>query len=39
VIDLIDPAPGEAVSVATVAGVVLTVIAVLISGRGRARAA
>jgi transporter family-2 protein len=34
-IDLIAPAPGEAVTVATVIGVVLTMGAVAISGRGR----
>jgi transporter family-2 protein len=34
-IDLIAPAPGEAVTVATVIGVVLTMAAVAISGRGR----
>jgi len=34
VIDLIAPAPGEAVTVATVIGVVLTMAAVAISGRG-----
>jgi transporter family-2 protein len=34
VIDLIAPAPGEAVTVATVVGVVLTIAAVGISGRG-----
>ena len=36
VIDLIAPAPGEAVTVATVLGVVLTMVAVAISGRGPA---
>jgi bacterial/archaeal transporter family-2 protein len=35
VIDLIAPAPGEAVTVATVVGVTLTLVAVAISGRGR----
>jgi len=35
VIDLIAPAPGEAVTVATVLGVVLTMAAVAISGRGQ----
>jgi transporter family-2 protein len=34
VIDLIAPAPGEAVTAATVVGVVLTLAAVAISGRG-----
>jgi hypothetical protein len=34
-IDLIAPAPGEAVTVATVIGVVLTMAAVATSGRGR----
>jgi bacterial/archaeal transporter family-2 protein len=34
-IDLIAPAPGEAVTVGTVIGVVLTMAAVAISGRGR----
>jgi transporter family-2 protein len=35
VIDLIAPAPGEAVTAATVVGVVLTMAAVAISGRGQ----
>ena len=35
VIDLIAPAPGEAVTIGTVIGVVLTMAAVAISGRGR----
>jgi transporter family-2 protein len=35
VVDLIAPAPGEAVTVATVIGVVLTMVAVVISGRGQ----
>jgi hypothetical protein len=35
VIDLVAPAPGEAVTVGTVIGVVLTMAAVAISGRGR----
>ncbi len=35
VIDLIAPAPGEAVTVATVVGVALTMVAVAISGRGQ----
>jgi hypothetical protein len=35
VIDLVAPAPGEAVTVRTVIGVVLTMAAVAISGRGR----
>jgi bacterial/archaeal transporter family-2 protein len=35
VVDLIAPAPGEAVTVATVVGVVLTMVAVAISGRGQ----
>jgi transporter family-2 protein len=35
VIDLVAPAPGEAVTVATVAGVMLTMVAVAISGRGQ----
>jgi len=35
VIDLIAPAPGEAVTAATVIGVVLTMAAVAISGRGQ----
>ena len=39
VIDLIAPAPGEAVTVATVVGVVLTLAAVVVSGRGRALSA
>jgi transporter family-2 protein len=39
VIDLIAPAPGEAVTVATVVGVVLTIAAVAISGRGQRSAA
>lgn len=34
-IDLVAPAPGEAVTAGTVLGVVLTIMAVLISGRGR----
>jgi len=34
-IDLIAPAPGEAVTVGTVIGVILTIAAVAISGRGR----
>lgn len=34
-VDLVAPAPGEAVTVVTVLGVVLTVVAVLVSGRGR----
>jgi transporter family-2 protein len=34
-IDLIAPAPGEAVTVATIVGVVLTMAAVAISGRGQ----
>jgi transporter family-2 protein len=38
-IDLIAPAPGEAVTVTTVIGVVLTFVAVLISGRGQAASA
>ena len=38
-IDLIAPAPGEAVTITTVIGVVLTFVAVLISGRGQAAAA
>jgi len=39
VIDLIAPAPGEAVTAATVIGVVLTMAAVAISGRGQRPAA
>ena len=35
VVDLVAPAPGEAVTAATVIGVVLTMAAVAISGRGR----
>jgi bacterial/archaeal transporter family-2 protein len=35
-VDLVAPAPGEAVTVATVIGVVLTMAAVAISGRGQA---
>jgi bacterial/archaeal transporter family-2 protein len=35
VIDLIAPAPGEPVTVGTVGGVVLTLVAVFVSGRGR----
>jgi len=35
VVDLIAPAPGEAVTAATVIGVVLTMAAVVISGRGQ----
>jgi len=35
VVDLIAPAPGEAVTAATVAGVVLTMVAVAISGRAQ----
>ena len=38
-IDLIAPAPGEAVTVTTVIGVILTFVAVLISGRGQAASA
>jgi transporter family-2 protein len=38
-VDLIAPAPGEAVTATTVIGVVLTMIAVLISGRGQAAVA
>jgi transporter family-2 protein len=37
-IDLIAPAAGEPVTIATVLGVALTVVAVVVSGRGRARA-
>jgi bacterial/archaeal transporter family-2 protein len=36
-IDLVAPAPGEAVTVATVIGVVLTMVAVAVSGRGQQR--
>jgi hypothetical protein len=36
VIDLVAPAPGEAVTTGTVVGVVLTMAAVAISGRRRA---
>ena len=39
VVDLIAPAPGEAVTVATVVGVVLTMIGVAVSGRGQREAA
>jgi bacterial/archaeal transporter family-2 protein len=39
VVDLVAPAPGEAVTVGTVIGVVLTMAAVAISGRGERRAA
>lgn len=35
--DLVAPAPGEAVTAATVLGVLLTLAAVLVSGRGRER--
>lgn len=35
VIDLVAPAPGEVVTAGTVIGVVLTLVAVVISGRGR----
>ncbi len=35
VVDLIAPAPGEAVTVVTVIGVALTMVAVVISGRGQ----
>jgi transporter family-2 protein len=35
VVDLIAPAPGEAVTVVTVLGVALTMVAVVISGRGQ----
>ena len=35
VVDLIAPARGEAVTVVTVVGVVLTMVAVVISGRGQ----
>jgi bacterial/archaeal transporter family-2 protein len=35
VVDLIAPAPGESVTIATVLGVALTIVAVVISGRGR----
>ena len=35
IVDLIAPAPGEAVTVATVIGVVLTMVAVVVSGRGQ----
>jgi len=38
VIDLVAPAPGEAVTLGTVVGVGLTVAAVVVAGRGRARA-
>ena len=38
-IDLVAPAAGEKVTVATVAGVLLTLAAVWVSGRGRARRA
>ena len=39
VVDLIAPAPGEAVTVATVVGVVLTMVGVAVSGRGQPAAA
>jgi transporter family-2 protein len=35
IVDLVAPAPGEAVTATTVIGVVLTMVAVAISGRGR----
>jgi transporter family-2 protein len=35
IVDLVAPAPGEAVTTTTVIGVVLTMVAVAISGRGR----
>ena len=35
VIDLVAPAPGEVVTAGTVIGVVLTLVAVVVSGRGR----
>jgi transporter family-2 protein len=38
-VDLIAPAPGESVTATTVIGVVLTMVAVLISGRGQVAAA
>jgi transporter family-2 protein len=37
-VDLVAPARGEAVTVTTVLGVVLTMVAVVVSGRGGARA-
>ena len=39
IVDLVAPAPGEAVTAATVIGVVLTMVAVAISGRGSAGSA
>jgi uncharacterized membrane protein YdcZ (DUF606 family) len=38
VIDLLAPVRGESVGVATVVGLVLTVVAVFVSGRARERA-
>ena len=35
VVDLVAPAPGEAVTAATVIGVVLTMAGVVVSGRGQ----